>query len=171
MLARKLVSSPVGGTDYRIWERDLADLSSEEIRHGLEKSKDFIGFFDLPKFRQLCKRTPEDMGLPDTRSAYNECFAGGFTLDRAWSHPAVYRAAAATGSFEMQSLPNDQLYPLFKHNYEVMVDRVMRGEILETPVQKVIPAKLDIPLTPEQEAERFQRGADALASLRAELGL
>jgi len=166
LLARKSVTSPVGSTDYRIWERDLLDLSEAEIMKGVERAKDFTGYFDLPAFRAMCKTTPQELGLPDTRSAYDECFDGGFTLNRSWSHPAVYHAAKQTGSYEMQSMTNDDLYPLFKHNYKVLVDRVMNGESLEVPILKAIPAKIHTPLTPKQEAERFERGASVLEGLK-----
>lgn len=165
-MSRNLVTSEVGGTDYRVFEHDLSDLSLSEIQSGVRKSKDFTGYFTIPKFRELCKISPSEFGLPDVRRAFNECFHGGFGFDREWSHPAVYHAARETGSFEMKTLETNQLFPLFKHNYEEMVRRVMSGETLDMPVQKAIPAKIEIPLTPEQEEASRAKALAVLAELK-----
>src|SRR5690606_12156558 len=88
---RKLVTDPPGSTAYRQFEHDMADLSERELLKGLEKSRDFTGFFTTPAFRELCRVTPADFGLPDAVTAMREACNAPFPKDRQrYSHPAVY---------------------------------------------------------------------------------
>lgn len=142
---------------YKTWTRGLYDLSERQIKHGVLKARDFIGFFNLPTFRELCRISPEELGIPDCRAAYLECFAGGWRTERTWSHPVVYHTARNTGSYEMQSMSEEKLYPLFKYNYDALVKRAIDGEVLELPIQKVIPAKIEVPKTPDEiEAQKLK---------------
>lgn len=151
---------------YMTWSRGLRDLSERQIKHGILRSRDFTGFFNLPTFRELCHISPKDFGLPDCRSAYKECFDGGWRIDRSWSHPAVYHAAISTGTYEMQNLSEDKLWPLFKYNYELIVDRVVNGEEITLPIKKAIPSKIDTPKSEEQLNEFKKKSIEALESLK-----
>lgn len=163
--ARKLVHSDVGSTEYRIWEKDLSDISEAELFHGMNKAKDFTGFFSLPVFRDMCRVCQEDLGLPDTKKAYYEaCRAPSPKANHKWSHPAVYYAGVLTGWFELASFPEDQIYPRFKTFYAGLVDRVMKGEALDRPMMEALPERVTVILEPEENQQR-------MASLRASLNI
>lgn len=148
---RKLVSDPVGSTAYRQFESDMADLSDRQIEIGLERAKDFTGFFTTPTFRELCRVTPEDIGLPAVHAAYLEAAKADGPRDMLrWSHPAVYHAGRETGWFELRTGTEKEIYPLFKRNYEEICRRVMGGEQLDMPVQRALPSKVFVPASPEK---------------------
>lgn len=158
LLSRRLVSEPVGSTQYRVFESDMADLSDRELRHGMAKTKDFTGFFTTPAFREMARMTPEDLGLPDAKTAYIEaCNAQGDKTRYNWSHPAVYFAADETGFGELRSRTEFEIYPLFRRNYEIMVNRVMEGEKLDMPTQKALPPKVFIQAEPVKARATLDR--------------
>ena len=55
LLSRKLVSDPVGSDSYKVFERDMADVPQAGIAQGLQRSRDFVGFFTFPAFRDMCR--------------------------------------------------------------------------------------------------------------------
>lgn len=164
LLNRRLVSEAVGSTQYRVFENDMADLNDNELRNGMEKAKDFTGFFTFPAFRELCRISPADLGLPDARQAYVEAAsAQGDKTAIPWSHPAVYWAAVETGWYELRCRTEQEVFPLFKREYEIMCERAMNGDPLNMPTQKALPPKTFVPATRE-------KGAEALSRMKAMLG-
>lgn len=147
---------------YKTWAAGLSDMSELDLRRGLHNAKDFTGFFTLPAFRELCRVTPEGLGMPDAQRAYREaCMA---EPGHAWSHPAVYHAALATGHFELRNLTEQQCFPRFRNAYEEMTKRVLAGERLDLPVREAIPSKIPHYLTPSENKSR-------MAKLMAEINL
>jgi len=133
----------------------MADLTDSELRKGLESTKNFTGFFTLPAFRELCRITPDDLGLPDPVTAYREaCCKQSPWSDQQWSHPAAHAAALVTGLFELHTLTEKDCLPMFKRNYEIMIRRVMAGENLDIPVLKALPETVVIPTTTEEGKRR-----------------
>ncbi len=169
-LTRMNLLNSVSPELYQTWARGLSDMTERQIKHGIVKARDFTGFFTLPAFREICRISPGEMGIPDCRAAYNECFAGGWRHDRAWSHPVVYHTARNTGHYEMQNLSEEKLWPLFKYNYDEMVRRAMDGEVLELPIQKVIPAKIEIPKTQDEIEEQKRLVRETLENLKKLFG-
>lgn len=158
LLSRRLVNSAVGSDAYNVFERDTADLSESQIRFGMERAKDFTGFFTFPAFRELCQATAKDLGMPEVHAAYLEAARADGPRDRIrWSHPAVYHAGCETGWFELRSMTEKECFPLYRRNYEAMVQRVLAGEELTTPVQKVIPASIPQYLTPDENLARLAK--------------
>lgn len=149
-------SSPEAlGRMYATWARELADLPEAAIRFGLSRCKDFKGWFSLPAFRELCKVTAVDLGMPEVHAAYLEAARSDGMRDKIkWSHPAVYHAGCETGWFELRSMTEKECFPLFRRNYEAMVQRVLAGEELATPVQKAIPASIPQYLTKDENMAR-----------------
>lgn len=145
------------------WAHCLADLSENELRRGLQNAKDFTGYFSVGAFRELCKATPENLGLPSAHSAYVEaCKAPQPKKRHKWSHPAVYHAGVETGWFELAQMPENQIFPKFRHNYEIMVRRVMDGESLHVPVAPALEHNPPRFLTAEQNKKRLQAAREAL---------
>lgn len=150
---------------YLTWAAGLSDLSEKQIKMGLVKVRDFKGFFNLPAFRELCRISPEDIGLPDCKKAYAEaCMAKSPKSAQKWSHPAVFHAGVSTGWFELSSFPEDQIYPRFKSFYEGHCKRVMNGEDLSAPMMDALPEKVTVFLEPEESKKKMDE-------MRSKLGI
>jgi hypothetical protein len=143
LLSRRLVSDPIGSDAYRVFERDMSDMSDAQIIKGLEKSKDFTDFFTTPAFRELCRVTPVDYGIPDAKHAlFEACQA---LSGHEWSHPAVYHAAVSIGTFDLKSKTERELWPQWEYAYSVVCQRIMSGEQLNIEVPKALPQEIHIP--------------------------
>jgi hypothetical protein len=137
---------------FKQWRHDLSDLPAGAIRIGLERAKDFTDFFNIAAFRELCKASPQDLGLPTAKQAYIEACNKALPWERQkWSHAAVYHAARETGRFELHSFTEREAFPLFQANYEVMCGRVMSGAELNMPLVRMLPESVPNP-TPINEA-------------------
>lgn len=151
LLSRRLVTDPVGSDAHLVFERDMADLSDTEIGKGLACSKDFTGWFSFPAFRELCRMTPADLGLPTAREAMREACNAPYPKDQyQWSHPAVYLAGVAVGWYDMQHKSENELLPIYERAYEQLVRRVMSGDKLSLPVRKALPESVFVPASPEK---------------------
>ena len=158
--------APVGSIEHRTFERDMSDLTEQQIHNGLNRSKDFTGYFSLPAFRELCRSQDISAhGLPDAKTAYHEaCMKPRPKAAQRWSHPAVYQAGVATGWFELHSRPTEEILPRFEYHYGELCKRVIAGEDISLPVPDALPEKINTPLTPEQRVAR-------MANLRESLGV
>jgi len=144
--------------DYQVWEAGLSDMPEAALRMGLHKARDFKGFFTLGEFRELCRITPQDLGLPDTRSAMLEACNAPYPKDQhTWSHPAVYLAGNAVGWFDVQHLTERELFPIFDNAYTQLVHRVLNGEQLSLPIRKALPKEVHVPADPEKGREALRR--------------
>lgn len=138
--------------------------SIEQIKYGIEQCRlmptDFMP--SVGKFIELCKPTPEMLGLPSIEKAYNEACrkAHPSAAGAQWSHPAVYHAACESGFYNLNTLPMDASRKLFDRNYAITVRMVLEGKPL-----KAIPMAL-----PESVTTRTPEvGRAALAALRGAL--
>jgi len=101
----------------------------------------------LAKFKEYCDHAYSLFGLPDVHSAYVEaCRATTPKKDYNWSHLAVYYAGLATDWFFISSAVESAVLPVFKRNYEMICDRVIKGEELDAPIHKALPADVSVPL-------------------------
>lgn len=143
---------------YRVWERGLSDLTDAELRNGLVNARDCKEFFNLPTFRELCRKVDANKyGLPPARQAYEEaCMAPAPKARQKWSHPAVYHAGVATGWHELSCTPTAQIFPRFEYHYAEMCRRVMAGEELTLPVVQAIPSHVPDICTREENIKRMQ---------------
>ena len=150
LLSRRLVSDPVGSDSYKVFERDMMDLTDIQIRQGIAKAKDFTGFFTFPAFRELCRVSPADLGIPEMLTAMREaCNARYPRESQKYSHPIVYLAGCAVGWFEMQNRTEKELIPLFDVAYSQLLRRLINGESLQMPVYKALPESVCVPATEE----------------------
>lgn len=115
--------------DFALWRRGVADLTPEEIDHGVKKALDFKGYFHLPAFRDLCRGSSEEFGLPNSKTAYLEACLAKYPKDQqTYSHPIVYMAGQAAGWFNLKHQGEGQIFKLFDHEYKLLVNRVRSGE-------------------------------------------
>jgi len=119
----------------------------------------------LAKFKEYCDKAFELYGLPDAHRAYMEaCRAPKPKAEFQWSHLAVYYAGLATDWFFISSEPEDKVFPVFKRNYEMLCERVIKGEDLKAPMVKALPEEITKPLTGKDNLKH-------LSDLRSKLGL
>lgn len=119
----------------------------------------------LAKFKEYCDKAFELYGLPDAHRAYMEaCRAPQPKANYQWSHIAVYYAGLATDWFFMSSEPEDKVFPVFKRNYEMLCERVIKGETLEAPMMKALPEEITQPLSGKENLKH-------LTALRKQLDL
>jgi hypothetical protein len=144
---------------YRSWAQGLSDMTEAQLAYGVKKARDFTGYFNLPAFRELCRITAKDIGLPSAQDAMREaCRAmAGRVEDYNWSHPAVYHAAMEIGRFELTNRTERELLPLFDSAYAQLVRRVLNGEDLTMPVSKALPKEVFVPATEEKAAEALSK--------------
>ena len=145
------------------WTKALVQagcVTDSQLSHGFRVARESdIPFFPSPgMFIKWCQPTPESLGLPSVEQALHEV-----SRHRA-THPAVILAARAT-RFERETLSASEYAPVFTRAYEVMVERVMRGEDLEAEVLKGLPQKNQIQHSPEFYQEAGQRGVSKLRAL------
>lgn len=150
----------------QLWLHSLADLTPARILAGGRRAIRSTEFLpNLSSLRRYCNPQPADLGLPDAHAAYIEaCRAPSPKAEQHWSHPAVYHAGRASDWFFLASSPESSAFPVFKRNYELLVQRVLEGEDLDVPIPKALPDEITTPLSAEQRRER-------LARLREELGI
>lgn len=151
----KLLTADPGA--YRVWSEGLADLPVPAIRMGMRKVKNFTGFLSLPAFRELCRITPQDLGLPETRDAMSEACCANNWETHQWSHIAVLHAARTVGSFDMRNMTSRELFPLFSHAYEQVCRRVMDGEVLVGPAMRALPESVHVPASEESARAKLAR--------------
>lgn len=150
----------------RLWLKNLSDFPPELILKAAEQAIQHERYLpNLATLRGYCENAYQLFGLPDARSAYIEaCRAPQPKSEFKWTHPAIYFAGKATDWFFLSSESESFVFPVFKKNYELLCDRVIKGEKIETPVHKVLPDQVHIPLSKKENAAH-------LAALRKSLDL
>jgi len=153
-------------TAKKLWFTSLKDFSAEQILRATRRAIKESEF--LPTVRGILKFIEteyEALGLPDARSAYMEaCRASSPKSDFTWSHPAVYYAGRESDWFFLANSIERQAFPVFERNYKIICERLVRGEQVDMPVQKALPAETHTPLSKEQQI-------DHLKKLREETGI
>ncbi len=149
----------------QLWLRMLVDLQPEHIIAGGRKAlcnSDFLP--SLNSIRQLADAAAMD-GIPDIKAAYLQaCNATGTKQAVSWSHPIIYYAGKATGWGFLRSESEARTFPVFERNFQLLAERVRKGEILEVPIAKAIEQHKAEPLDKTEQKLR-------LKILRSELGL
>ena len=113
-------------------EAGLVDLAA--VKRGLRRVRhdpsDYIP--SVGKFIGWCKPDPKELGLPSVEVAYAEVIR---RLPP--SHPIVVKTAKAT-SFERGTLTETEYKRVFARHYEILVERIMKGEIFDYEVPRGI---------------------------------
>lgn len=163
----KMVTFEAGDTDYKIWKRGCADLSTEELDQGVRLAKDFDGnWFSLNKFRALCKKDDFYLGLPTAKQAYYEaCLAKSPKAQQKYTHAIVFYAGAATGWHELASFAECDILPRFEANYEVLLAKLKAGEDISMKIPEML-ARKSVVYTEEQRQKNIQRMKTLLTELK-----
>lgn len=145
------------GLAKKYWLNCLVDFMPEVIiraaRH-LVKNQEYLP--SLATVVSVCENAPALFGLPTARAAYVEaCCKPEPKMAQTWSHPAVYLAGRETGWHALASETQDNIFPVFEHNYQQFCHRVMRGEQLDVPVAPALPKTTITPLSTEESKAKL----------------
>ncbi|EAW32582.1 hypothetical protein GP2143_15041 [marine gamma proteobacterium HTCC2143] len=150
----------------QLWAKTLSDLSPDRIISATRRAiKESEYLPTLHTIRKFSEPVLEEMGLPDAYNAYLEaCRAATPKIEQRWTHPAIYLAGSASDWFFLANSIETRAFPVFKRNYAILCERVMRGESLELPIHKAIPETINHSLSNEERKDR-------LHALRQELDI
>ena len=152
------------GMAKQLWLNALCDLSPARLRAGVRraiKNSEFLP--SVHSLREFCDPKPHELGLPDTHAAYIEaCRAPSPKHDAHWSHPIVYRAGLESDWFFLANNPESVTFPVFKRNYELLIERLLNGEQLDVPLPKALPEEISAPLPRAENKRRLKQLRDEL---------
>lgn len=135
----------------RVWLQLLQEHSAETIMRAAEKTVKESSW--LPSVHDVLSRcdAADTLGLPSAYQAYIEaCRAPSPKQTFAWSHPIVYYAGVASDWFFLANNSEQAAFPVFKRNYEILLQRLHSGEELTLEVPKAIPENLTAPLSKDE---------------------
>jgi len=141
----------------RLWARLLGDYSGEVIMRAAEKAVKENGW--LPNVHEVLARCDisEVLGLPSPHAAYVEaCRAPSPKKEFNWSHPAVYFAGRSTDWFFIANEPEEKVFPVFKRNYDLLLNRIQNGEDLEIDLPPALPEEITTPLSRDEQKARLK---------------
>ena len=147
-----------------------------QIHYGLKNVRKQGSAFvpTISDFIKFCQPKLEDLGLPEAEIAYREaCRHSHSPTNAKWSHQAVYEAAKNTGFFELKSLEEKHILPLFTRNYEIITRKILKGEPI-SDIPKALPgqvqqtiAERNMSYHDEQQKKQLQeKGLDQLNNPR-----
>lgn len=150
----------------RLWANHLNSYPTNllmAVANDITANETFLP--SLAKFKEYCDKALNLYGLPDAHRAYMEaCRAPQPKKSYDWSHPAVYYAGLATDWFFMANTVENKVFPVFKHNYELLCERVIKGEELTVPILKALPKEVGVTMSVKDNKKM-------LKSLRKKLDL
>ncbi|MEQ3692508.1 MAG: hypothetical protein ACJA2K_002001 [Thalassolituus sp.] len=141
----------------RLWMRLLGDYTGEVIMRAAEKAVKESSW--LPNVHEVLARCDisEVLGLPSAHAAYVEaCRAPSPKKEYKWSHPAVYFAGRATDWFFIANETEQKAFPVFKRNYDLLLQRVQAGETLEIDLPPALTDGVETPLTRDEQKARLK---------------
>ena len=141
----------------RLWMRLLGDYTGEVIMRAAEKAVKESSW--LPNVHEVLARCDisEVLGLPSAHAAYVEaCRATSPKKEYKWSHPAVYFAGRATDWFFIANETEQKAFPVFKRNYDLLLQRVQAGETLEIDLPPALTDGVETPLTRDEQKARLK---------------
>jgi hypothetical protein len=106
------------------------------------------------------------VGCPPARTAYMEYCLNVGKKGYVWSHPIVRDTVRLSGrGYDIKSLPEEKAFPLYEQAYQILMDRLLKGEKIDEPIQRALPAEASSRPTTAKE------NVNHLAAMRASLGL
>lgn len=142
----------------RLWSRLLADYSPAVTLRAAEKTVKENAY--LPNVYEVLSRcdSANPLGLPSAHAAYMEaCRAPSPKQEYDWSHPAVYFAGRATDWFFLANEAEQTVFPVFKRNYELLLQRLQDGDDLSIEIPKAVPETIEQPLSKAEQLNRLEQ--------------
>lgn len=153
-------------TIKKLWLNSLNQIPAEVILAGGERIVQRSEFLPtLAQMLQACCVDKEGKPLADARTAFIEaCNAPSPKTDFAWSHSLVYHAGRKTGWHRLSSSDENYSFPIFRQQYENLLEALIRGDKLPAIEHQEMPEP-DTKTAPlDRDAARVR-----LAELRAQL--
>lgn len=124
-----------------VWERKFSSIgmSAEMVRSGIGPATDLAFPPSLGEFIALCRAE-----APHPDAALREAIRWQPDREFAWSHPAIGAAARDIGYHTLHAMKDRRLRPLFADVYRQMLVRFARGESLELPAVRALPAEVRV---------------------------
>lgn len=155
--------------ENRIFEWDRIEIALRKCRRYPKAFCPNIG-----EFISWCDYSPEDFGLPDVNTAYDEAIAnyGKEKEKPLWTHLVVRHTAYYCGSYDLMNLSRDKSFSIFERNYQIAIKKYINGELGEfklaiTNGQGDEEIKKD--KVTKAEYKQVRNGADALRLMKAML--
>ena len=117
------------GDAFNYWSHELKDFTEEQLVNGFNKfKKSGSTYMSLNVFRNHCRSSHQELGLPSCEEAYNS------VIFSAWSKlPTAFRVLFADHAFNLRKLPASEAKKTFKSLYDDAVQRVASGETFSLP--------------------------------------
>lgn len=153
-----------------LWILEFTKLgirSRSQIEKGLSHINR-MGFPNPPQlggFLDWCTPKPEDIGLPDLRTAYNISISmnsqfSSFKPECQKTYSVIRHILEQIGSFAYRSMTADQAFKAFESYYPIACKQFMEGNLQEIP--KAIPEK-----SPDHPDDRKRSNAARLKAMEA----
>ena len=114
---------------------------------------------------KLCK-TRHAEGCPTAKQAYLEYVLNYAKSNHKWSHEIVRATVRISKQgYEIKSLPEEKAFMIYERAYQVLMDRIIKGEPLDVPIPKGLPTEASSRITTPKENVNF------MASMRASLDI
>lgn len=115
-------------TSFHRWSKELAEFTEQQLFEGFQKfKKSDSTFLNLKTFRNYCRPSGEDLGLPPFDQIH-------LTLcQRDWEklHPAFQHVARNYDMYNIRLMSSDNSAKALRKLYSEVVDRLARGEQFE----------------------------------------
>lgn len=117
------------GTTFRHWCKELAEFSREDLQRGFVNFKNSRKtYMSLNIFRNHCKRSASELGLPDIDTSFTAMIFGR------WGQlPEAFQVVFAQHRYDLRQLSDEAARKRFKSIYESTVDRIAKGEVIKKP--------------------------------------
>lgn len=145
-------------------ENDLTTDESIEPALNYYRGKD--EWMPTPaQFVGACKSRHVE-GCPTAKQAYLEYVLNFAKPNHKWSHEIVRATVRISKQgYEIKSLPEEKAFLIYERAYQILMDRILKGEPLDTPIPKALPT--------EASSRQMQpkENVSHMASMRASLGI
>lgn len=117
------------------------------------------------QFVGACKTRHVD-GCPTAKQAYLEYVQNYAKSNHQWSHEIVRAAVRLSKQgYEIKSLPEEKAFLIYERAYQILMDRIIKGEPLDVPIPKALPTEACGRTTTPKE------NVSHMASMRASLNI
>lgn len=145
-------------------ENDLTTDESIEPALNYYRGKD--EWMPTPaQFVGACKSRHAE-GCPPAKQAYLEYVLNFAKPNHKWSHEIVRATVRISKQgYEIKSLPEEKAFLIYERAYQILMDRILKGEPLDAPIPKALPT--------EASSRQMQpkENVSHMANMRASLGI
>ncbi len=117
------------------------------------------------QFVAACK-TRHVEGCPTAKQAYLEYVLNYAKPSHKWSHEIVLATVRVSKQgFDIKSLPEEKAFLIYERAYQILMDRILKGEQIDTPIPKALPTEAS------SRQMKPRENVSQLAAMRASLNI